>query len=143
MAAVIFHYLNLLSDRLFRPLQLIKPVLQLIKVKFLLIILLLLELTAAFFSLPKPTLVKNKLAAWPYSNSAQKDAESIMFKPATLMKEIATWESRMQSGIRTKNIYLYLALLYYQVYDDKNAKTYWQQALYLDPQTAGTLSLFP
>ena len=116
-----------------------KRLLQLIKVKYFLIILLIAEAVAALWPYSEEIQIKNNLAAWPWSKSARKSAELIVNKPTEIKKEIAAWEKVLTEENESRDVLLRLSILYYQLYEDEQAKTYWQRAFYLDPELVFSL----
>lgn len=118
-----------------------KAALQLIKVKYFLIILLLMELTATIHLIKVETKVKNHLAAWPWSRSAQTAAEAVIARPSQISQEIEAWEIAMDKNTQTVNALLNLALLNWQIYQNESAVTFLKQAFYLDPRLVSSLPL--
>ena len=132
--ASIIQYLTLIGKRLYRPVRpVINPTLQLIKVWQLLLIIAVIELIAALKPLPQEIIIKNSLAAWPWSQSTRRSAELIASGPGRLQKEITAWEKVLTEQNESRDVLLRLSLLYYRLYEDETAKTYWQRAFYLDP----------
>lgn len=107
--------------------------------KYGLTILLLVEIAAAFWMLPEAITVKNNLAAWPRSGAAQKAAEVLIKKPDSIRRQISQWERWLTENNEARDVLLKLSLLSYQIYQDEQAKTFWQRAFYLDPQLVSSL----
>ena len=132
--AEITEFLTLISQRAYRPVRpVLNPLLQLIKVWQLLIIFIIIELAAGFWPLAQEINIKNNLAAWPWSKSAQRTAELIVNRPSEIKNEITAWEKVLTEENESRDVLLRLSILYYQLYENEQAKTYWQRAFYLDP----------
>lgn len=58
---------------------------------------------------------------------------AILNQPQFLQEEIKQWETWLNKGVESPEIYLRLSFLEYQLYRDEEAKKYWQKADYLDP----------
>ena len=93
----------------------------------------------AFWPLPPEIVIKNNLAAWPWSNSAQKSAALLAGRPDEIKNEISSWEKVLTEENESRDVLLNLSLLYYQLYQDEAAKAYWQRAFYLDPELVTSL----
>jgi Tfp pilus assembly protein PilF len=62
-----------------------------------------------------------------------KMAENKVQEPEKIREEIQSWEKILATRPFYRDVLLRLALLNYQIYEDKTAQDYWQQANYLDP----------
>jgi len=108
-------------------------------VTWTLIVLLSAELAMAFWPLTQEIQIKNNLAAWPWSKSARRNAEIIVNRPSEIKKEIAAWEKVLTEESESRDGLLRLSILYHQLYEDEQAKVYWQRAFYLDPLFVASL----
>lgn len=107
----------------------------------LLIALLAVEALAAVWPLSEAILVKNRLAAWPWSAHAQKSADLLITQPGLIRQEIIAWEKVAAETAETRNGLLQLAYLSWQIYEDDRAKLFWERAFYLDPGLVASLPL--
>ena len=107
--------------------------------KYSLVVLLAVQLAALFWPLPQEIIIKNNLAAWPWSKSAQRSAELIANRPTEIRSEITAWEKVLTEENESTGGLLRLSLLYYQLYEDETAKAFWQRAFYLDPKLVSSL----
>lgn len=60
-------------------------------------------------------------------------AESKVQETDKIREEIRSWEKILEERPYYRDVLLRLAVLNYQVYNDDQARDYWQQANYLDP----------
>lgn len=107
--------------------------------KYGLALLLLAEIAAAFWPLPEAIAVKNNLANWPNSPAARQLAEATINRPAIVKKLIDQWGKLIREKGETRNGLIQLAWLYWQIYDDEAARTFWEKAFYLDPELVSSL----
>ncbi|MBU2051762.1 MAG: hypothetical protein U1C50_00205 [Patescibacteria group bacterium] len=107
--------------------------------KYLIYALLIIEAAAALWPLPEAIRVKNNLASWPWSMAAQNSAELIANRPTVLKQEIIAWEKVLTEKVETRDGLLRLAFLNWQLYQDDQAKAFWEQAFYLDPGFVASL----
>ena len=107
--------------------------------KYFLIAIFLIEAAAAWWPMPEAIAIKNNLASWPWSISAQSSAELIVNRPGALRQEITAWEKVLTEKIETRDGLLRLALLHWQLYEDDQARAYWDRAFYFDPGFVASL----
>ena len=108
-------------------------------IRIILIVFLLLELAAAVYPLKAEVKIKNNLAAWPRLLFAQTPAELIINTPRLLRQDISSWEKVLTEENEPRDALLKLALLHYQLYENDEAKYYWERAYYLDPTFVSSL----
>ena len=138
--AEVIAYLTLIGKRIYRPVRpALQPLLQLIKVWHFLAIIILLELAAIFWPLSSAIVIKNNLAAWPWSKSAQSSTEFVLGQPAVIAGKISAWEKFLTEKNESRDVFLNLAILSYQLYRDDQSRLFWERAFYLDPELVSSL----
>ncbi len=76
-------------------------------------------------------IIEAAAALWLFS--AQKFAELSIKKTELIRQDINAWETTLTKEAETRNGLLQLAYLSWQIYEDNQAKAFWQRAFYLDP----------
>ena len=61
--------------------------------------------------------------------------KNLINKPSLIEKEINLWQTVLTEKPSYKDAYIHLSILYYQLYQNEEAKNSWQKAFYLDPNS--------
>ncbi|HUV46944.1 MAG TPA: hypothetical protein VMW29_02300 [Candidatus Bathyarchaeia archaeon] len=69
------------------------------------------------------------------------ETEKLVFSRQKTKEEIEHWKAILQSKPSSRDIFLQLALLHYQLLDEERTKEYWQKAFYLDPNSEIVLKI--
>lgn len=85
-------------------------------------------------------IVEALAALWSFS--AQKSADLLIKKTDLIKQEINAWEKVLTEENELRDVLLRLSILSYQLYEDEQAKAYWQRAFYLDPGFVSSLPCF-
>ena len=78
-------------------------------------------------------------AAAGWSFSAQRSAALAKVQEAKIKQEIDAWKNTLAEKTETRNGLLQLAYLSWQIYEDDQARLFWERAFYLDPQLVSSL----
>lgn len=62
-------------------------------------------------------------------------------KPALLEQEIINLEKLLNTNVNSRDIYLRLSLLYFELWNERQSQDYWQKAYYLDPNNKEVLEV--
>ena len=68
-------------------------------------------------------------------------ANNKVVEPEKIRQEIKNWEQVLETMPYFKDVFLRLAVLNYQLYEDEQAKYYFEQAEYLDPNDTEVLEI--
>ncbi len=71
--------------------------------------------------------------SWLKNKKLIKQTENLVYQPEKIKQEISFWQEKINQGVQNPKVYLQLALLSYQIWDDQKAQEFWQKANYLDP----------
>ncbi len=95
-----------------------------------------LKLALAFFQTGSEKCKKEleiaKKSLFLNKGSIQK-TEEIINQPEEIKNQLCFWQSVIEKGIESPEIYLRLALLHFKIYEKEEAKNDWQKAFYFDP----------
>ncbi|GAI77039.1 unnamed protein product [marine sediment metagenome] len=61
------------------------------------------------------------------------ETDELITRPEKIRKEMNYWETVLKNKPHSRDILLYSAALYYQLWQDKKAQSCWEKAFYLDP----------
>lgn len=61
------------------------------------------------------------------------EAEKLLSHPKKVRQDINYWETVLKTKPHSRDVFLRLSILNYQLYQHKKAREYWEKAFYLDP----------
>jgi len=62
--------------------------------------------------------------------------KNILNQKKEIQEKITYWEEIIQNKPNYRDVSLYLSLLYYQIWEQQKAETYWKKAFWLDPNNS-------
>ncbi|MDZ7586294.1 MAG: hypothetical protein U0946_00950 [Patescibacteria group bacterium] len=118
--APLIKYLKVLGRRIYRPIKpVINPLLNKIKLIYLLIALLIIGAVGNY-------------QYWEEKN----EYEEALRQKTIIEQEIEQWEKILEEKPSYRDILLRISLLNVQIYEYDKAKSFWEKANYLDPNSA-------